>query len=59
MMMAYAIEELGISVFRAKIGESNGTSLNMFQKLVCLLPLFVYFFCMVIPQFNALIVPSY
>ncbi|KAI9081579.1 hypothetical protein K1719_036465 [Acacia pycnantha] len=33
MMMAFAIEKLGINIFRAKIGESNATSLNMFQKL--------------------------
>eukprot|EP00258_Populus_trichocarpa_P025476 XP_024441495.1 N-acetyltransferase 9-like protein isoform X2 [Populus trichocarpa] len=30
MMMAYAVRDLGIHVFRAKIGESNGSSLNMF-----------------------------
>ncbi|XP_021630683.1 N-acetyltransferase 9-like protein [Manihot esculenta] len=33
MMMAYAIQNLGIRVFRAKIGESNGASLNLFNKL--------------------------
>ncbi|KDP29890.1 hypothetical protein JCGZ_18459 [Jatropha curcas] len=33
MMMAYAIQNIGIHLFRAKIGESNGTSLNMFRKL--------------------------
>ncbi|KAF7824902.1 N-acetyltransferase 9-like protein [Senna tora] len=33
MMMAFAIEKLGINIFRAKIGESNEASLNMFQKL--------------------------
>ncbi|KAJ4839262.1 hypothetical protein Tsubulata_045063 [Turnera subulata] len=33
MMMAYAVQNLGIHVFRAKIGESNGASLNMFRKL--------------------------
>ncbi|XP_028801703.1 N-acetyltransferase 9-like protein [Neltuma alba] len=33
MMMAFAIEKLGINIFRAKIGESNAASLNMFQKL--------------------------
>ncbi|KAH9745155.1 N-acetyltransferase domain-containing protein [Citrus sinensis] len=33
MMMAYAVENFGIHVFRAKIGESNGASLRLFQKL--------------------------
>ncbi|KAI9382675.1 hypothetical protein POPTR_014G161800v4 [Populus trichocarpa] len=33
MMMAYAVRDLGIHVFRAKIGESNGSSLNMFCNL--------------------------
>lgn len=36
MMMAYAVENFGIHVFRAKIGESNGASLRLFQKLVSL-----------------------
>jgi hypothetical protein len=36
MMMAYAVRDLGIHVFRAKIGESNGSSLNMFCNLVSL-----------------------
>ncbi|RVW95176.1 N-acetyltransferase 9-like protein [Vitis vinifera] len=34
MMMAFAIETLGIHMFRAKIGESNQASLNLFRKLV-------------------------
>lgn len=33
MMMAFAIETLGIHMFRAKIGESNQASLNLFRKL--------------------------
>lgn len=33
MMMAFAVENLGIHTFRAKIGESNNTSLNLFRKL--------------------------
>ncbi|XP_021273708.1 N-acetyltransferase 9-like protein [Herrania umbratica] len=33
MMMAYAVQNFGIHVFRAKIGESNGSSLSMFRKL--------------------------
>ncbi|GAB2233748.1 hypothetical protein Droror1_Dr00002977 [Drosera rotundifolia] len=33
MMMVYAVEHLGIHTFRAKIGESNGASRNMFYKL--------------------------
>ncbi|XP_021661059.2 GCN5-related N-acetyltransferase 9 isoform X2 [Hevea brasiliensis] len=33
MMMAYAIQNLGIHIFRAKIGELNGASLNLFHKL--------------------------
>ncbi|KAK7260714.1 hypothetical protein RIF29_26986 [Crotalaria pallida] len=33
MMVAFAIEKLGINVFRVKIGESNGASLNLFKKL--------------------------
>ncbi|XP_050208222.1 uncharacterized protein LOC126657560 [Mercurialis annua] len=33
MMMAYAIQDLGIHVFRAKIGESNSSSLHLFRKL--------------------------
>ncbi|KAF9669592.1 hypothetical protein SADUNF_Sadunf14G0123500 [Salix dunnii] len=36
MMMAYAVQDLGIHIFRAKIGESNGSSLNMFHNLVSL-----------------------
>lgn len=36
MMMAYAVENFGIHVFRAKIGESNGASLRLFRKLVSL-----------------------
>ncbi|KAM1492266.1 hypothetical protein ACFXTH_024305 [Malus domestica] len=33
MMMAFAIENLGIHVFRAKIGDQNGASLSLFRKL--------------------------
>ncbi|GMN27802.1 hypothetical protein TIFTF001_001814 [Ficus carica] len=33
MMMAFAVKNVGIQVFRVKIGESNTPSLNMFQKL--------------------------
>ncbi|KAJ6674598.1 N-ACETYLTRANSFERASE 9 [Salix viminalis] len=33
MMMAYVVQDLGIHVFRAKIGESNGSSLHMFHNL--------------------------
>ncbi|GAB4825266.1 hypothetical protein Ancab_008138 [Ancistrocladus abbreviatus] len=33
MMMAFAVETLGIHTFRAKIGESNRASLDMFCKL--------------------------
>ncbi|EOX93426.1 Acyl-CoA N-acyltransferases superfamily protein isoform 3 [Theobroma cacao] len=33
MMMAYAVQNFGIHVFRAKIGESNGSSLSLFRKL--------------------------
>lgn len=33
IMMAYAVQTLGIHVFRVKIGESNRSSLNLFQKL--------------------------
>ncbi|XP_042973943.1 N-acetyltransferase 9-like protein isoform X2 [Carya illinoinensis] len=36
IMMAFAVENLEICVFRAKIGESNGTSLALFKKLVTL-----------------------
>ncbi|XP_022771699.1 N-acetyltransferase 9-like protein isoform X4 [Durio zibethinus] len=36
MMMAYAVQNFGIHVFRAKIGESNGSSLSLFRKLVTL-----------------------
>ncbi|KAL0400431.1 UNVERIFIED_CONTAM: N-acetyltransferase 9-like protein [Sesamum radiatum] len=34
LMMAFAVENFGIHLFRAKIGESNEASLNLFQKLV-------------------------
>ena len=34
MMMAFAVENLGIHTFRAKIGESNQASLDLFHKLV-------------------------
>ncbi|GAB2274981.1 hypothetical protein Dimus_009750 [Dionaea muscipula] len=33
MMMAFAVENLGIHTFRAKISESNKASLDMFHKL--------------------------
>ncbi|KAH1129534.1 hypothetical protein J1N35_000912 [Gossypium stocksii] len=33
MMMAYAVQNFRIHVFRAKIGASNGSSLSLFQKL--------------------------
>ncbi|XP_057525953.1 GCN5-related N-acetyltransferase 9 isoform X2 [Amaranthus tricolor] len=33
MMMAFAVENLGIHTFRAKIGESNQASLDLFHKL--------------------------
>ncbi|XP_059661182.1 GCN5-related N-acetyltransferase 9 isoform X2 [Cornus florida] len=33
MMIAFAVEKLGIHIFRAKIGDSNEASLNMFRKL--------------------------
>ncbi|KZV31346.1 hypothetical protein F511_05450 [Dorcoceras hygrometricum] len=33
LMMAFAIKNFGILIFRAKIGESNDASLNLFQKL--------------------------
>ncbi|CAN6574146.1 hypothetical protein ACFX13_046577 [Malus domestica] len=33
MMMAFAIENLAIHIFRAKIGEQNGASLSLFRKL--------------------------
>lgn len=33
LMMAFAVENLGIRIFRAKIGESNGSSLTLFRKL--------------------------
>lgn len=46
MMMTFAIEKLGINIFRVKIGESNGASLDLFQKLVCCCSFFFYlFFC--------------
>ncbi|KAF7141426.1 hypothetical protein RHSIM_Rhsim06G0172900 [Rhododendron simsii] len=36
MMMAFAVENFSIHIFRAKIGESNEASLLMFRKLVSL-----------------------
>ncbi|KAG8387219.1 hypothetical protein BUALT_Bualt03G0230500 [Buddleja alternifolia] len=33
LMLAFAVKNFGICVFRAKIGESNEASLNLFQKL--------------------------
>ncbi|KAK4577086.1 hypothetical protein RGQ29_027550 [Quercus rubra] len=33
LMMAFAVASLGIHIFRAKIGESNGASLTLFRKL--------------------------
>ncbi|KAL6499244.1 GCN5-related N-acetyltransferase 9 [Orobanche hederae] len=33
LMMAYAVKNFGIHTFRAKIGESNEASLNLFKKL--------------------------
>ncbi|XP_039115221.1 N-acetyltransferase 9-like protein isoform X2 [Dioscorea cayenensis subsp. rotundata] len=33
MMMSFAIQNYGIHTFRAKIGETNKSSLNLFQKL--------------------------
>lgn len=37
MMMAYAVQNFRIHVFRAKIGASNGSSLSLFRKLVSVL----------------------
>ena len=34
MMMGFAVKNLGIHIFRAKIGESNEGSLSLFKKLV-------------------------
>ena len=36
MMMEFAVKNYGIQTFRAKIGESNTASLNLFRKLVSL-----------------------
>ncbi|XP_073024789.1 GCN5-related N-acetyltransferase 9-like isoform X2 [Primulina eburnea] len=33
LMMEFAVKNFGILIFRAKIGESNDASLNLFQKL--------------------------
>lgn len=33
MMMSFAIQNYGIHTFRAKIGETNKSSLNLFRKL--------------------------
>nr|XP_027078475.1 N-acetyltransferase 9-like protein isoform X5 [Coffea arabica] len=33
MMMAFAVENFGIHLFRAKIGDSNRASISLFQKL--------------------------
>lgn len=33
MMMVFAVENFGIHIFRAKIGESNAASLSLFRKL--------------------------
>lgn len=46
MMLVFAIENHKISTFRAKIGDSNEASLNMFRKLVCfvLLNNYIYIF---------------
>ncbi|KAL8031073.1 hypothetical protein ABFX02_13G002000 [Erythranthe guttata] len=33
LMMAFAVENFGIHIFRAKIGQSNEASLNLFKKL--------------------------
>ncbi|KAK6155301.1 hypothetical protein DH2020_009549 [Rehmannia glutinosa] len=33
LMMAFAVKNFGIHIFRAKIGESNEASLNLFKKL--------------------------
>lgn len=40
MMMAFAVEKLGIKIFQVKIGESNVASLDLFKKLVR--PLLLY-----------------
>ncbi|XP_057429456.1 GCN5-related N-acetyltransferase 9 isoform X2 [Lotus japonicus] len=34
MMMAFAVEKLGINTFQVKIGESNVASINLFRKLL-------------------------
>lgn len=33
MMMTFAVQNLGINIFRAKIGESNKASISLFQNL--------------------------
>ncbi|XVF71782.1 hypothetical protein PTKIN_Ptkin12aG0066600 [Pterospermum kingtungense] len=52
-MMAYAVQNFGIHVFRAKIGESNGPSLSLFRKLVFLslsyIVLYIFQSCMHTP----------
>lgn len=42
MMMAFAVKNLGIQAFRAKIGESNKASIALFKKLVPLSPLYTH-----------------
>lgn len=48
MMLVFAIGNHKISTFRAKIGDTNEASLNMFRKLVCFILLnnyiYIYFF---------------
>lgn len=39
MMMAYAVKNLEIHKFTAKIGDSNTASLSLFRKLVQLITL--------------------
>jgi hypothetical protein len=50
LMMVFGCQQLGITKFVAKIGESNETSLHLFRSLVCVLPMHQLHSCMFFPS---------
>jgi hypothetical protein len=49
LMMVFGCQQLGITKFVAKIGESNEASLHLFRSLVCVLAMYQLHSCMFFP----------
>jgi hypothetical protein len=50
LMMVFGCQQLGITKFVAKIGESNEASLHLFRSLVCVLAMHQLHSCMFFPS---------